>query len=170
MLTGKHIWRAVPLADRIQAMKDALDALAQSHISTSVFGVAIRKAAISPADPVDYAFEELTIRFDEFLKRLYKSGNKQRGLFIFDKSAREIAIQRLAMNFKQVGHNSGKTRNMAEVPVFVDSRASRLVQLADLVAYAIFRNYERQDSQFFDVFKHRFDEVGGVVHGLYHKT
>jgi hypothetical protein len=151
-------------------MKDALDALAQSHVSTSVFGVAIRKAAISPADPVDYAFEELTIRFDEFLKRLYKSGNKQRGLFIFDKSAREIAIQRLATNFKQVGHNSGKTRNMAEVPVFVDSRASRLVQLADLVAYAIFRNYERQDSQFFDVFKHRFDEVGGIVHGLHHKT
>jgi len=59
---------------------------------------------------------------------------------------------------------------MAEVPVFVDSRASRLVQLADLVAYATFRHFERGDSQFFDVFKHRFDEVGGIVHGLCHRT
>jgi hypothetical protein len=49
--------------------------------------------------------------------------------------------------------------------MFIDSRASRLVQLADLIAYAMFRHYERGDSQFYDIFKHRFDAEGGIVHG-----
>jgi hypothetical protein len=49
---------------------------------------------------------------------------------------------------------------------FVDSRASRLVQLADLVAYATFRWFERDDVQFFDLIKDRFDREGGIVHGL----
>jgi hypothetical protein len=52
--------------------------------------------------------------------------------------------------------------------VFLDSRASRLVQLADLIAYGTFRHFERNDSQFFEVFKRRFDADGGVVHGLYY--
>lgn len=168
MLNGSGVWRGFPLPQRVQAMKDALELLATSHKSNRVFGVAVRKEAISPRDPVEFAFEELSRRFDLYLMRLHKSGDTQRGLFIFDKSTRETAIQSLAVDFKRVGHAWGQTRNMAEVPVFVDSKASRLVQLADLVAYAIFRNYERQDSQFFDVIKDRFDSAGGIVHGLCH--
>lgn len=57
-------------------------------------------------------------------------------------------------------------RNLAEVPVFLDSRASRLIQLADLVAYSVFQKFERGDTRFFDIITHRFDAVGGVVHGL----
>jgi hypothetical protein len=56
---------------------------------------------------------------------------------------------------------------LAEVPLFLDSKASRLIQLADLVAYAVFRNYERTDSQFYDVIRDRFDREGGVIHGLH---
>ena len=37
---------------------------------------------------------------------------------------------------------------MVEVRLFVDSRASRLSQLADLEAYALFRKFEKQDWQF----------------------
>ncbi len=51
----------------------------------------------------------------------------------------------------------------------MDSRASRLIQLADLVAYAIARHYERGDSQFYNIIKDRFDREGGVVHGLHVK-
>jgi hypothetical protein len=77
--------------------------------------------------------------------------------------------QALAKEFKSSGHSFGKTRNYAEVPVFIDSEASRLIQLADLVSYAIFRHFEFNDSRFYDVISGCFDSDGGVVHGLYCK-
>ncbi len=167
MLTGAKFWRSVPKTARVEAMKDALGVLASSHVSNRAFGVAVRKAAISPRDSVDYAFEQLSSRFDQYLMRLFKGGDTQRGLIIFDKSAREAAIQNLAIGFKKNGHSGGVLRNMAEVPVFLDSRNSRLVQLADLIAYALYQKYERSNSTFFDVIGARFDSSGGIVHGLH---
>lgn len=51
--------------------------------------------------------------------------------------------------------------------MFLDSRASRLIQLADLVAFALFRFYEYDDPQFYELIKHRFDCDGGIEHGLF---
>ena len=73
----------------------------------------------------------------------------------------------MARDFKATGHTWGKTMNYAEVPVFLDSMASRLIQLADLVSFALYRFYEHNDNAFYDVIKHRFDREGGVEHGLY---
>jgi len=56
-------------------------------------------------------------------------------------------------------------RNLSEVPMFNDSRASRLVQLADLVAYSVYRHHKHGDGQFFDIISDRFDKHDGVVHG-----
>jgi len=94
------------------------------------------------------------------------SDEAQRGLMILDESTKETTLQRLAIDFRTTGHSYGILRNLVEVPLFVDSRATRLVQLADLVAYATFRFVERNDCRFFDVFKHRFHTVSGIVHGL----
>lgn len=64
---------------------------------------------------------------------------------------------------------TGKTKNYAEVPVFLDSKATRLIQLADMVAFALFRHDEHQDSRWFELIKHCFDSEGAVQHGLYVK-
>jgi len=45
-------------------------------------------------------------------------------------------LQNLAQGFRESGTRWGKLRNLAEVPLFVDSRMSRIIQLADLVAWA----------------------------------
>lgn len=58
---------------------------------------------------------------------------------------------------------------LSEVPLFLDSKASRLIQLADLVAYAMFRKYEHGDDDFYSIIQDRFDRVGGIQHGLYEK-
>lgn len=170
MLNGSKIWRRFPLPDRIQAMKSALRLFAVSHASNQAFGAVVNKQAVSPRDPVEVCFEQICSRFDQYLMRLHRAKDTQRGMIVFDKSSAETAIQQLARDFTTLGHQWGVVRNMAEVPVFIDSRSSRLVQLADLIAYAMFRHYERGDSQFFDIFKHRFDTDGGVVHGLYYFT
>lgn len=170
MRSGRDGWKRFPLRDRVQAMKDALnDGIeAQSPANVRLFGAIISKASLQKQDAVELAFEQLANRFDLFLLRRYrKHGDAQRGLILFDKSSTERRVQTLARDFKYIGHTYGKTRNYAEVPVFLDSRSSRLIQLADLVAFALFRSHEYDDHQFYDIIKHRFDSDGGVAHGLY---
>jgi hypothetical protein len=100
--------------------------------------------------------------------RLHKSEDTQRGLIVLDSSTYETSIQRLARNFKTQGHTWGQLKNLAEVPLFVDSRATRMVQYADLIAHAVRRRFERGDGQLFDLIAARFDSEGGVVHGFAH--
>lgn len=170
MRSGRDGWKAFPLQDRLNAIKAALTAGVADHCPKGVrlFGAVIKKDALPGADPVTHAFEQLTSRFDLFLKRLHhKHGDSQRGIMLFDESSTEQRIQTLAREFKYSGHSWGRTSNYAEVPVFLDSKASRLIQLADLVAYALFRFYEYGDSGFYDVIRRCFDSEGGVDHGLY---
>ena len=178
MMNGREGWEAFSKPERIQAVKDALSVLERSMPSTMAFCVAVRKAAIPGIDPVAWAFEELSRRFDEFLKQLYLAQQKrnrghnhvsldaQRGLMIFDKSTMETSLQGLAIQFRKTGHSTGLLRNLIEVPLFVDSRATRLVQLADLIAYSVFRYVERRDEQFLCIFRKRFHRVGEHEHGL----
>jgi hypothetical protein len=166
MLKGRGFWRKFPLAERKLAIKDALDILAGSPANHTVFACVIRKSIIL-ADPVEKAFEQIASRFDYFLKRSYrKNGDRQRGLIIFDKSIYETTIQSLAINFKRIGHTWNVLRNLAEVPLFLDSKASRLIQLADLVAYSIYQKYEQGNDEFYAVIKSRFDKDGTQIHGL----
>ncbi len=167
MYAGEGSFRSFPKADRIQAIEDSLKIILNSHPSNCLFASVVNKAKVSPVDPIEFAFEQLASRFDHYLTRLHKHGNTQRGVILFDKSTYETTIQSLATDFRTIGHSWGILRNFAEVPLFMDSKASRLIQLADLIAYAIFRNYERGDASFFSIILNRFDSEGGVNHGLY---
>lgn len=169
MLQGRSGWKQYDRHRREEAMQDALRVFAQTPPDNRAFGIVLKKAVVSPEDPVEYAFEQLTNRFDRYLARLHYRGNTQRGLILFDKSVHEHTLQALAHDFRNAGHKWGVLRNLSEVPVFIDSKASRLIQLADLVAYSLFRHYEKEDSRFFDVIQTKFDRVGATVHGLYIK-
>ena len=93
--------------------------------------------------------------------------NPQRGLVILDKSSYEEKIQTLSHVFKHVGHANGQLRNFAEVPLFLDSKASRLIQMADLIAYWIFRHYQSGDQRGYNLIKPYFARYGvGPVSGL----
>jgi len=167
MFGGKGIWRQYPKADRIAVIKECLNVFALSHKSNKFFACVIKKTLASPRDPVELAFEQLPSRFDHYLMRLHKSGDTHRGIIIFDKSTYETTIQNLATNFRTIGHTWGVLRNLAEVPLFLDSKASRLIQLADLLAYSVFKKYEQNDDQFFSIISNRLDTEGGIIHGLY---
>ena len=73
----------------------------------------------------------------------------------------------MSHRFSRTGHRWGTLRNLAEVPLFLDSKASRLIQLADIVAYAIHRWYNKKDFEYFSIIKECFDTEGSVVHGLH---
>lgn len=171
MRNGRSGWRSHSVPSRLQAIRDGLEVVRRHHPrDVRLFAAALNKQNFSGQDIAHEAFTQVCSRFDLFLMRLYQGkGDKQRGMIIFDKSNTEARIQALARDFKYSGHQYGMIRNYAEVPAFLDSKASRLIQLADLVAFAVFRHYEHNDSQFFEIIEKCFDSDGGVVHGLYHR-
>lgn len=118
---------------------------------------------------MEVAFEQIVSRFDQMLGRFYKAGDTQRGLIIADKSTYETSLQKLSVEFRRAGHTFGQLHNISEVPLFVDSKATRLIQYADLVAHTFRRYVELGDASRFDIIRHAFDNSGGVVHGLYHQ-
>ncbi|MCW5730570.1 MAG: DUF3800 domain-containing protein [Alphaproteobacteria bacterium] len=44
------------------------------------------------------------------------------------------------------GHRWGKLYKIGEVPLFVSSRATRMIQIADMIAYALRRYYENGEA------------------------
>lgn len=167
MRGGRDMWRSHPFAHRLEAIKDALrlGVDGAGRPACTLFAVVIRKSALGGVDPVEFAFGKLSSQFDLFLRRRYlKHKDKQRGLIIFDKTSTEPRIQTLAREFK--GGPLG-TKNYADVPMFLDSRASRMIQLADLVSFATYRKFSAGDSELFDVVRPFFDAEGGVVHSLF---
>ena len=162
-------WDKMQKGERRGVIKAVLKVLANSYDTARAFACAIRKAAYS-TDPMELAFEDLCSRFDQYLMRVRASGERQRGLLILDESSYETSLQRMAREFRDLGTRWGvPIHNLAEIPLFVDSHASRSIQLADHVAYAVFRRYNQQDTQFFDVFASKFDSADGIIHGLSHK-
>ncbi|MDE0658668.1 MAG: DUF3800 domain-containing protein [Gammaproteobacteria bacterium] len=167
---GRSPWKGMPRKERLAAIEGGLNILRDAHNSVRAFAVAVDKRVISPDDPVEYAFEELCNRFNLYLSRLWsREGKKHRGLVVMDETHYEGTLQGLAGRFRERGTRWGSLRNMAEVPLFVDSRASRLIQIADLLAWAVWRRYEFSDTRYFDRIVSRFDTEGGVIHGLVHR-
>lgn len=169
MRGGKGVWRKIASREEREALiVEALTAgIVNQAKGVRLFACVVEKAALVGKDPVHVCFEQLARRFDLFLQRCHtKFNDAQRGIMLFDESSTEQRLQTLAREFKHNGHSYGKTRNYAEVPVFLDSRATRLIQLADLVAFAIFRKFEHGDPKYWDVIKDRFDSEGGVQHGF----
>ena len=172
ILPGKGFWRSVPdRSARRGHIAAALATAGQLRGHWAVFGVVIEKAAVSGEDPIEYAFEAILARFDNFLKREHnKKGNTHRGLIILDKSTRETRLQNLSRDLRKHGHRWGTLANLADVPMFVESTATRAVQYADLVSYALWQKFEHGDPAFYDVIAKDFDSEGAVVDGLHHKA
>ena len=162
-------WRGMSREESQGVIKAVLGVLRRSYDSARAFACAVHKASYPGQDPMELAFEDLCSRFDIYLRRLRGEGDRQRGLLILDESSHETTLQRLARDFRTLGTQWRVIRNLADTPLFVDSRASRVVQLADHVAYAVFRRYSAHDAQYFDVMASRFDSTEGIVHGLSHK-
>ncbi len=169
MRSGSGTWKGVAPNDRVQAVVDILSLLADKQLQLKVFACVIEKKLFIPDDILARSFEEVASCFDGYLKTLYKKKNPQRGLVILDKSNYEEKIQTLSHVFKHVGHATGQLRNFAEVPLFLDSKASRLIQMADLIAYWIFRHYQTGDQRGYNLIRPYFARYGvGPVSGLRH--
>lgn len=121
------------------------------------------------ADEYDFAFESLLNRFDRFLRCKYKDeGEAQRGLIIIAESQYQRRIETLAKKIRQVGTRWGEAYNLCDIPLFTLAANSRLLQVADFCANAIYGKFESGYSRQFDRIAPKFFEFDGIVHGLAH--
>jgi hypothetical protein len=159
-------WHSLDGKARTAILEGLCRIVAGTREKVVLFGVAVEKALYE--NPAERAFEELANRFDLFLRRLHAQGDTHRGLIIFDESRYEWTIQQLLSAYRDSGTRWGKIKSFADVPFFADSKSTRLLQLADLVAYSIFRRYERSNTWLLDKLIGKFDVEDGVIHGLVH--
>ena len=164
-----HPWKGLTRDEARGTIKSVLDVLAHAYDTARAFACVVHKPSFPSRDPMEIAFEDLCSRFDRYLQRLRATGDRQWGLVILDKSAHETTLQQMSVAFRTLGTSWGVIRNLADTPLFVDSRASRAIQLADHVAYAVFRRYQSGDTQYLDRIAAKFDAEDGIVHGLAHK-
>jgi hypothetical protein len=68
----------------------------------------------------------------------------------------------------KVGDGMRPLHSLVEVPLYVESHASRLVQAADFVAWGMWQYYENGHSEHLQKLHARVDSAGGVLHGLVH--
>jgi hypothetical protein len=89
---GRSEWRKFPVVDRVRAISDALDVIAESHVTNTLFAAAVKKPINDPGSAVDVAFEQVCSMFDRHLLRQHKKGNTQRGIIVFDKATYETEV------------------------------------------------------------------------------
>jgi len=156
--------------DRIDIIKSVLRILRGAYREVVTFASAVHKESFPGEDPVLLAFEDISSRFNFLLDRRGEDrGHGNHGMIVLDKTSYEDSLQNLAATCRAEGNRwGGQLRNISEVPLFVDSRASRIVQLADHIAYAVFRYYNADDMAYFNCIAGRFDENDGIIHGLSH--
>ncbi len=162
-------WSKMSRTEAQGIIKAVLNIFANSYETCRAFVCAVHKQSYSSQDPIELAFEDLCSRFDRFLDRVRAAGERHRGLIILDESSHETTLQTMARDFRILGTKWGYIRHLADIPFFVQSKASRIIQLADHIAYAVFRRYNASDTQYFDIIASRFDAADGIVHGLCHK-
>ena len=133
------------------------------------FAAAIEKSsALYGEDAVEHATEQILSRFDRFLSRRNDLNDTQRGLIVFAEGRFDKRAKIWVRDFRLLGTRWGVLKNLSDIPYFASVTESRLLQIADFVAHAVFLLYERRDPSLIRKFIHRFDQKDGVVHGLRH--
>lgn len=109
-------------------------------------------------------------RFDLMLSRRHHLGDTQRGLVIVAESNYRERLETLGDRILRDGTQWSRARNLADVPLFARSARSRLLQAADLVANAVYGEYEKSLGRDFKTLLPKFDREGDRLHGLTHLT
>ena len=138
-------WAQVDTPERLKVLQSGYRAIAKYACKDPAYPCAAIGAVVdrrSYADCEQRAYEEVLHKFDEMLQTQAKaSGVHQRGIVIHDRRVVERDVQSWAHDWRQVAGRIGKLTHLSDVPFFADSRASRLIQAADFVSWALWRYY-----------------------------
>lgn len=162
-------WKRLSDEQRRQLLDEVYRVIVESK--SVLFGIAVERqwCKAKGEDEYQFAFESLIVRFDGYLKRLYKEANEpQRGLVVIAQSEFQRRLESLARKIRKEGTRWGEVYNLAEVPLFTLAGNSRLLQVADFCANAIYGRYEGGHARQFDRLVQKFDVAESILRGLAH--
>jgi hypothetical protein len=152
-------WRHVREETREKILGEVYDKIGTASFPKLVaFATAlhISKAATNPTENIKAVFEDVCGRFNTFLVRQGHAGKPNKGLLIIDDAHREHYMD-LVREFRRAGMKSGYLGKVVDIPYFSASKETRMLQLADFVAYAVYRYYEKNDYTYLGKIISRFD-------------
>lgn len=156
------------LEERLTVLRSVADTIG-GWSDVVIFADAELKAAnVGDEDRIlEHAFEQVLTRFHTFMER----DGVELGIVVQDQnetSARRLT--QLARKYFASGTAYTKVPRLVETPLFVDSRLTSMVQLADLCAYAVRRNFENGETDLLDRIYGRFDRAADRLVGIRHYT
>jgi len=184
---GTNGWGVVRYLERISLMKGMFQTLklydpVNEEYPLIFFGAAVdREKVPNRRAREQLAYELVLNKFDDMLGRVNRGHPLQKGLVIHDQRVvhggrrvitEERAIQEWTRAWREVAGRVGRLHNFADIPLFADSQATRLIQAADFISYALWRSYGMgvRDNMWLNQIIGRFDSVNGVMHGLIHMS
>jgi hypothetical protein len=151
---GAGEWRAIPREKRSALYHALLEKLSDWCHADTGSGIEPFVAVIDrdhSQSPTETAFGEVVYLFDQFLREGRRRGNPHNGVLVADQSRYERTLQawvELARaRYSRPKQDPRRLYALAETPFFIDSRQTRLLQMGDLLAHAIYRAYNANDWQ-----------------------
>lgn len=122
----------------------------------------------------EQAFEQVVSRFEQYMESIAendKRKNKNYGLLIHDNNETVCKKHTLLMKrFHDKGTLWTDLKNIIETPLFVDSKLTSMVQIADLCSYALRRYLENGEEELFNLIFERADRKHNAAVGVRHFT
>ncbi len=172
--TGHSVFRDLHPNIREKLMFEIYQCITNARFPTLIaFTTAMHvSAARSPDQVLHDTFQDICQRFNILLTRQFNVGQPNKGLLIIDQ-AHQQRYRELIATFRVEGTDyQGPLGNIVDIPYFARRHDTRMIQLADFCAYAVFRYYDQTDSTYFDNVLPKFDrrKVDHPPDGLKHIT
>ncbi len=170
------LWLAIAENDRMALLADAYDIIGSLQCTEGWHGcglfAAVMDARFHAGEPEhqreQLAYETVLNKFDDALDQDRRASL---GMVIHDERlVAQDDIQTWTREWQESAGRVGRLEKLALVPFFADSRGSRLLQVADLVAWGLHRHYTHQDDRWVDRMWPAFHFRDGHMHGLIHLT
>jgi hypothetical protein len=171
MRTGNGAWKNITVKKRIGLYYRLLETIGKwSHDATGskveAFATVVDRD--HSQSPTETTYGELLYVFDQWLRDGRRAGNPHNGVLVADRSRYERTLRawvEVARAFKgRPAQDPRRLHALVETPFFVDSESTRLMQLADLVAHALYRAYNAGDDRLMREIEPAFADNGRLAH------
>jgi hypothetical protein len=169
---GKGAFRDFHPIVREKILEDICGVITDNRYpSLIIFGAVLSiDAAQNPNQARSVVFEEVCCGLNSFLVLQHKLQRTTKGLLIIDRY-REDYYKQLLSTFRQNGTKYGYLGNIVDIPYFARCRETPMLQLADMVSYALYRYYEKKDDRYLKMILPRiYKTLDGKMFGLKHIT
>lgn len=152
MRSGGGLWAQVPWNRRHGLARSLMRLIREwehqgSRSQVQPFVVVVDKDFTSGA--TELAYGEILYLLDIFLRTGRRSGTPHNGILVADRSRYqrtiEAWVQIARARARLPRQDPRRLYALAEAPFFIDSRSTRLMQLADLLAYSVYRGHSAGD-------------------------